>query len=73
MHYIYDRGDLSRLSFSQTREIVRKSKFQIQYWEDDPDQHYTLDARARVIANNIYSISPDDLSIKGSKVNLLKV
>lgn len=72
MYYIYERGDLSRLSLTETRTIVRASRFRIENWENDPDQNYSAEANTRVLANNIYDVLPSDLKIKGSRVTLLK-
>jgi glycosyltransferase involved in cell wall biosynthesis/ubiquinone/menaquinone biosynthesis C-methylase UbiE len=70
VNFIYDRPDLSKLSRTQTRDIISSSKFTIEKWDDDIDQHYSAALEEKVLSNNIYDIPKDDLRIKGSKVGL---
>lgn len=68
--YIYDRGDLSRLSRTETRRIIEASPFQIDCWEDQEDDQYDEAGARRVLGRNIYNVSAEDLLYKGAKVRL---
>jgi glycosyltransferase involved in cell wall biosynthesis/SAM-dependent methyltransferase len=68
--YIYDRGDLARLTRTETIAIINDSAFRIVKWEDDADPHYSEAHEADVMANNLYAVSAGDLRIKGAKACL---
>jgi trans-aconitate methyltransferase len=69
---VYDRYDLSRHTFSQVKDIVSHSDFDFKNWEVDTDGNYNFEAAKLVKKNNIYSVSDDDLRIKGAKFVLIK-
>ena len=70
--FIYDRGDLSRMGRSETRNVIENSSFEIAAWEDDEDDKFDAVGAARVLSNNLYSIPEEDLRYKGARVHLVK-
>jgi len=69
---IYDRHDLSRLSYSQIINCVDKSSFRIKYWRVSKDKNFDSWKKKLVIKNNLYKISPKDLRISGVVCSLKK-
>jgi ubiquinone/menaquinone biosynthesis C-methylase UbiE len=69
-HQIYERGDLSRLTRAETRQIVEDSPFEVVTWEDEPDQWFDPDLAKKVLANNVHGVLEEDLPIKGAKACL---
>jgi len=68
--FIYDRSDLSRLGRSETKNVINKSRFIVESWEDEIDHNYNNNFQEIVSANNVYNIRLSDLRIKGAKIGL---
>ena len=69
---IYVRDDLSRLSYTQTKEIIENTKFKITKWELVEDTNFDTNSLNNIKDNNIYDINIEDLKIKGIMVILTK-
>jgi SAM-dependent methyltransferase len=69
---IFERRDLSRLSLSQVKHIVRSSPFKIDTWREGEDKNHTRELAALVMKNNIHGLREDDLRVSSLVCCLVK-
>jgi SAM-dependent methyltransferase len=70
---IYERLDLSRLSFSETQEIFANSNLHIEEWTNLYDDFYDINAAMLAVGKAGIRFSLDDFNVKASIVSCLNV
>jgi ubiquinone/menaquinone biosynthesis C-methylase UbiE len=69
---IYDRKDLSRLSRTETKNIITSSPFIVESWTEKIDANYSDQLAEAVLKNNVYNLDAKDLPVSGVVCTLVK-